>query len=54
MKLLEFSNKYPDENSCKLAFKTCRETEGVICKKCKNKTGYNQRNCTNVKPVILE
>ena len=40
MKLIEFSKYYPDEESCKLAFKTYREQEGIICKKCGNRTHY--------------
>jgi len=40
MKLLDFFNKYPTENSCKSAFKRCREEEGVICKKCYHKEHY--------------
>lgn len=34
MKVLEFFDYYPDENSCKLAFKAKREKHGIICKKC--------------------
>ena len=34
MKLLDFFKHYPDESSCKLAFKDYRERSGVICKKC--------------------
>jgi len=44
MKLLEFYKNYPDEESCKLAFKKYREQEGVICKKCGNKTHYWKKN----------
>ena len=40
MKILDFFNKYPDENSCKLAFKAHREEYGVICKKCKTTKHY--------------
>ena len=53
MKILEFFNKYPNEKSCKSAFKRCREKEGVICKKCgerehywlKTKELYECKNC---------
>ncbi len=34
MKILEFLKTFPDEQSCRLDFKTTREQEGVICKKC--------------------
>lgn len=40
MKILEFFSKYPDEKSCKSAFKKCREKEGVICKKCRGTEHY--------------
>jgi len=40
MKLLEFFSNYPDENSCKLAFKACREKKGIICKKCSGMDYY--------------
>lgn len=40
MKLLEFFDKYPDESSCKVAFKTFREQEGVKCKKCSSTHHY--------------
>ena len=40
MKLIEFSSHYPDELSCKNAFKQYREQEGVVCKKCGNQTHY--------------
>lgn len=34
MILSEFFKKYPDESSCKMAFKQIRDQQGVICKKC--------------------
>lgn len=40
MRLLEFIKKFPDEESCKTAFKQYREREGVICKKCDNQSHY--------------
>ncbi len=40
MKLIEFTELYPDEASCRLAFKQYREKEGVTCKKCGNTTHY--------------
>ena len=44
MKLLEFYNQYPDEKSCRVAFKEMREKEGIICKKCGNTTHYWKKN----------
>lgn len=40
MKLHEFSQRFPDENSCKLHCKSVREQEGIICKKCSGKKHY--------------
>ncbi len=34
MKLLEFNTIFPTELSCKLHFKSHREEEGIICRKC--------------------
>ena len=34
MKILEFFQKYPTEESCRLSFKQIREKEGVTCKTC--------------------
>jgi len=34
MKLIEFTKHFPDEQSCKDAFKSCRLEQGVTCKKC--------------------
>jgi hypothetical protein len=44
MKLIEFTKHYPDEASCRLAFKQYREQEGVKCKKCGNTTHYWKKN----------
>lgn len=44
MKLIEFYKNYPDEESCKQAFKNYREQEGITCKKCGNKTHYWKKN----------
>jgi hypothetical protein len=35
MTILEFTDKFPDEASCRKDFKEKRESEGIICKKCK-------------------
>lgn len=40
MNLIDFHDKFPDETSCKRSFRSYREMEGVICKKCSNKTHY--------------
>lgn len=54
MKLIEFSQHFPDEASCKAEFKRHREEQGVICKKCstrdaywwlKSKEQYECKNC---------
>jgi len=34
MKILKFFENYPDEMSCKLAYKAKREAHGIVCKKC--------------------
>ncbi len=44
MKLLEFYKNYPDETSCKQAFKKYREQEGVTCRKCGGKEHYWKKN----------
>ena len=40
MKLIDFFEEYPDEQSCEKAFKEKREEQGVHCKKCGNKEHY--------------
>jgi transposase-like protein len=40
MKILDFFKKYPDEESCKLAFKSQREQQGIVCKKCTGRKHY--------------
>ena len=40
MNLLDFHKHYPDEESCKQAFKAHREQVGVVCSKCSNTTHY--------------
>lgn len=40
MNLLNFVEKFPDEASCKEAFKSYRDKEGVICPKCQGKEHY--------------
>lgn len=44
MRLLEFYERYPDEKSCRAAFKDMREQEGIRCKKCGNTTHYWKKN----------
>jgi hypothetical protein len=44
MKLLEFFKHFPDEQSCKEAFKAKRLQEGIKCKKCGNNTHYWKKN----------
>jgi hypothetical protein len=40
MKILDFFKKYPDEESCKLAFKSQREQQGIGSKKCTGRKHY--------------
>lgn len=40
MKILEFFQTYPTEESCKESFKQTREREGVRCKSCKHNDHY--------------
>lgn len=40
MKILEFMELFPDEQTCKDHFKEQREKEGVKCKKCGNQHNY--------------
>lgn len=40
MKLLDFYRKFPNEQSCRIAFKNMREKEGIKCSKCGNTTHY--------------
>lgn len=44
MRLIDFNKHYPDEASCRTAFKEYREKEGVVCKKCGNTTHYWKKN----------
>jgi len=40
MKIHEFSQRFPDEQSCRLHFKAVREKEGIVCKKCQGTKHY--------------
>jgi len=44
MKLIEFFKHYPDEESCKSAFKAYRLQEGIKCRKCGNTSHYWKKN----------
>ncbi len=44
MKLLEFTDKFPDEQSCKEAFKAYRLKQGIVCKKCGGTHHYWKKN----------
>lgn len=44
MRLIEFFEHYPDEESCKAAFKAYRLQEGVTCKKCGGTSHYWKKN----------
>jgi transposase-like protein len=53
MNLLDFIERFPDEDSCKQTFKAFRDSQGVLCKKCgheqhywlKNKDMYECKKC---------
>lgn len=53
MNLLNFVEQYPDEESCKAAFREYREKEGIVCRKCgfkehswlKGKDAYQCKSC---------
>lgn len=55
MKLIEFTNHFPDEQSCKEAFKAYRLKEGITCKKCgcishywkKNREQWECKSCSH-------
>ena len=40
MNILEFAEQFPNEESCKEHFRSLREKQGVICKRCKGKKNY--------------
>ena len=40
MNLIDFADKFPDEESCKLKFKEIRDSEGVKCRKCGHDSHY--------------
>jgi Zn finger protein HypA/HybF involved in hydrogenase expression len=40
MKIHEFTNQFPDENSCRMHFKLVREKVGIVCKKCEGTHHY--------------
>lgn len=44
MNILRFVEEFPDEQSCIIHFKTCREQEGVFCKKCNSSNHYWLQN----------
>lgn len=44
MKIHEFSKQYPDELSCKIAFKAALESSGIKCMKCGNTSHYWKKN----------
>lgn len=44
MNLLNFTNSFPDEESCKLKFKEFRDKQGVICPNCGGTEHYWKRD----------
>lgn len=52
MKLIEFINRFPDEQSCKDSFRNYRQQTGITCRKCNGTSHYwmksiEQFQCTN-------
>jgi len=44
MKLIKFTKHFPDEQSCKEAFKSYRLQQGITCKKCGSTSHYWKKN----------
>lgn len=44
MNLIDFADKFPDEESCKQKFKELREREGIKCRKCGHDSHYWKRD----------
>ena len=44
MNLIDFPDKFLDEESCKLNFKGIREREGIKCEKCGHDSHYWKRD----------
>ncbi len=44
MKLIEFTKHFPDEQSCREAFKSYRLKKGITCNKCGNTSHYWKKN----------
>lgn len=44
MKLIEFTKHFPDEQSCREAFKSYRLKEGITCNRCGNTSHYWKKN----------
>ena len=40
MRIIEFIERFPTEESCKLDFRMKREQEGVYCKRCHSSKHY--------------
>ena len=40
MKIQDFFKKFPDEASCKAHFKSERDKQGVVCKRCQHQDHY--------------
>ena len=53
MNILEFTKRFPDEESCRTHFKLMREQKGIVCPKCgcvhhywkKNRNEWECKNC---------
>ena len=44
MSLLNFIDRFPDEESCKMEFKRIRDEQGIVCNKCGNTEHYWLQN----------
>src|SRR5665213_575568 len=40
MNILQFTQRFPDEQSCRTYLKTQRQKQGITCPKCKRKTKH--------------
>ena len=52
MNILQFIQKFPDENACQIRFKEQRDKIGIICDKCKCKEHFWFENMLWVNTII--
>jgi|GEM_PF-2417643 len=53
MRILDFYQQYPDEQSCRTAFKAYREKVGVTCRKCGGTEHYWKSKREQLEPYAL-